>query len=195
MTASNSTDKTLVQSLKEKKEEAFRELLERYSEKLFHLALRVLRREEEAREVVQEGLLKVVTKIGTFQEDSSLYTWIYRIVLNEALMRRRARRPEREISIEDYLPRYELGIATGSAPDWAKLPDRLFEEGEVRDFVRSCVEELPEDLRTAYLLKDGEGLSEDEVCNILEISKFAMKNRVHRARLAIKKRIEDRYAR
>lgn len=198
VTASNSTDKTLgalIQGLKEKREEAFRELIERYSEKLFHLALRVLRREEEAREVVQEGFLKVVTKIGTFQEDSSLYTWIYRIVLNEALMRRRARHPEREIPIEDYLPRYELGVATEPATDWGKLPDRLFEESEVRDFIRACIEELPEDLRTAYVLKDGEGLSEDEVCKVLEISKPAMKNRVHRARLVIKKRIEEKYAR
>lgn len=193
--ASKMNEGELVLGLKERREESYRQLIEEYSDKLFHLALRILRQEEEAREVLQEAFLKVVTKIDSFHEESALYTWLYRITLNEALMRRRAGHSHQEISFEDYSPHYEFGIAVEPYSDWSKLPDRLFEKEEFRNFVRSCVDELPEELRISYHLKEEEGLSEDEVCEILEITKPAMKNRVHRARLVLRKRIEGKYAR
>lgn len=193
--ASKSNDRELVPGLKAKKEEAYRQLIEQYSDKLFYLALRILRQEEEAREVLQEAFLKVVAKIDSFHEDSSLYTWLYRITVNEALMRKRGSHSHQELPLEDYLPHYEFGYAVDEYSDWSKLPDKLFEKEEFRTFVRSCVEGLPDELKTAYLLKDEEGLSEDQVCEILEITKPAMKNRVHRARLILRKRIEGKYAR
>lgn len=193
--ASKLNEKELVQGLRKKSEESYRQLIEQYSEKLFFLVLRILRREEEAREVLQEAFLKVVTKIDSFHQDSSLYTWLYRITLNEALMRKRGDHSSQEVSVEAYLPHYEFGIAADEYSDWSKLPDQQFEKEELREFVRSCVEELPDDLKTAYVLKEEEGLSEDEVCEILEITKPAMKNRVHRARLILRKRIEERYVR
>jgi RNA polymerase sigma-70 factor (ECF subfamily) len=192
--ASKLNERELVLGLKEKKEEAYRRLIEEYSGKLYRLAFRILRQEEEAREVLQEAFLKVVTKIESFHEASSLYTWLYRITLNEALMRKRGSHSHQELPLEDYLPHYEFGVATDVYTDWSRLPDELFEKEEVRSFVQACVEELPKDLKSAYLLKDVEGLSEEEVCGILEISRPAMKNRVHRARLILRKRIEDKYA-
>ena len=193
--ASNLDEKEIVSGLMSKSEEAYRALIERYSDKLYHLALRILRREEEAREVLQEALLKVVTKIDSFHGDSSLYTWLYRITLNEALMRKRGDRSSQQVSVEADLPHYEFGIAADEYSDWSKLPDKQFEKEELREFVRSCVEELPDELKSAYVLKEEEGLSEDEVCEVLEITKPAMKNRVHRARLVLRKRIEEKYAR
>lgn len=193
--ASNLNEKELVSGLKAKSEDSYRRLIDQYSERLYHLALRILRQEEEAREVLQEALLKVVTKIDSFHEDSSLYTWLYRITLNEALMRKRGDHSSQEVSVETYLPHYEFGIAADEYSDWSKLPDELFEKQELRDFVRSCIHELPEDEKTAYLLKDADGLSEDEVCEVLKITKPSMKNRVHRARLFLRKRIEEKYAR
>lgn len=191
--ASNFDEDKLILGLKEGGEESYRQMVERYSDRLFHLALRILRREEEAREVLQETFLKVVTQIGTFHGDSSFYTWLYRITMNEALMRKRGNRSDQEVSIEAYLPRYECNMAVDRYSDWSKLPDRRFEEEEFRSFLRACVEELPENLRVAYHLKDEQDLSEEEVCEILQVTKPAMKNRVHRARLILRKRIEERY--
>ncbi len=192
--ASKSNEEVLLQGLKSGREEAYRSLVETYSERLFRLAARILGREEDAREVLQEVFLKVVSKIENFQGGSSLYTWLYRITVNEALMRKRTFSSRPEQSFEELLPRYEFGYLAEDTKDWSRLPDRSFESKEFRTLIRTCVDELPEPLKSAYVLKDMEELSEDEVCDILEITKPTMKNRVHRARLILRKRIEEKYA-
>ena len=191
--ASNINEKDLIQGLREKADWAFRELISRWSDKLYRLSLQFLKRPEEAQEIVQEVLLKVVERIDTFEGSSSLYTWLYRVTVNESLMRLRPNKGKVQVSWEDYLPKYESGIHLDNFSDWAKLPDEKFEEKEFQGFVQESIELLPDDLKSAYLLKDVEQLPEDEVCKILELTKPAMKNRVHRARLFLRKRIEEEY--
>ena len=191
--ASNISEKDLIQGLREKADWAFKELISRWLDKLYRLSLRFLKRPEEAQEIVQEVLLKVVEKIATFEGTSSLYTWLYRVTVNESLMRLRPNKGKVQVSWEDVLPKYENGIHLGNFSDWAKLPDEKFAEKEFQEFVQASIELLPDDLKTAYLLKDVEQLPEDEVCKILELTKPAMKNRVHRARLFLRKRIEEEY--
>lgn len=193
--ASNLNEKDLIGGLREKADWAYRELISRWSDKLYRLSLRFVKRPEEAQEIVQEVLIKVVEKIDTFEGTSSLYTWLYRVTVNESLMRLRPDKGKKTVSLEDVLPKYENGIHGESFSDWEKLPDEQFAEKEFQEFVRESIEFLPDDLRTAYLLKDVEQLPEDEVCKILEVTKPAMKNRVHRARLFLRKRIEEKYVR
>lgn len=185
----------LIDGLRQGREDAYRRLIEEYSEKLYRLACRILRQEEDAREVIQEVFVKVIQKIADFQGDSSLYTWLYRVTVNEALMRKRGHAAhQREESFEDLLPHYEFGYLVDNTQDWSRAADERFQGEEFRALVRRLVDELPEVLKTAYVLKDLEELSEDDVCGILEISKPTMKNRVHRARLILRKRIEEAYA-
>ncbi|MBI2067106.1 MAG: sigma-70 family RNA polymerase sigma factor [Deltaproteobacteria bacterium] len=191
--ASNLSEKELIQGLREKADWAFRELISRWSDKLYRLSLRFVKRPEEAQEIVQEVLLKVVEKIDTFEGSSSLYTWLYRVTVNESLMRLRPDKGKKTVSWEEVLPKYESGIHLENFSDWSKLPDEKFVEKEFQQFVQESIELLPDDLKTAYLLKDVEQLPEEEVCKILELTKPAMKNRVHRARLFLRKRIEERY--
>jgi RNA polymerase sigma-70 factor (ECF subfamily) len=192
--ASKPEERELIEGLKAGREDAFRSLVETYSDRLYRLGLRILHQEEDAREIVQEVFVKVLRKIAEFQEDSSLYTWLYRVTVNEALMRRRgAAGRQKEESFEDLLPRYEFGYLADNAQDWSRAADERFQTEEFRALVKRLVDGLPESLKTAYVLKDMEELSEDEVCGILEISKPTMKNRVHRARLILRKRIEEAY--
>lgn len=193
--ASKSEETELIEGLRRGREDAYRTLIDRYSDKLYHLALRILRQEEDAREILQEVFVKVLKKVGEFQGGSSLYTWLYRVTVNESLMRRRERagHPQEE-SFEDLLPRYEFGYLVDDTRDWTQGADRRFESEEFHELVRKLVDELPEELKTAYVLKDLEEISEDEVCGILDITKPTMKNRVHRARLILRKRIEKHYA-
>lgn len=191
--ASNISEKDLIQGLRKKADWAYKELISRWSDKLYRLSLRFLKRQEEAEEIVQEVLLKVVEKIDTFEGGSSLYTWLYRITVNESLMRLRPDKGKILVSWEEGLPQYENGIHLQEFSDWAKLPDEKFSEKEFQEFVQASIELLPDDLKTAYLLKDVEQLPEEEVCKILNLTKPAMKNRVHRARLFLRKRIEERY--
>ena len=193
--ASNISDKDLIRGLREKADWAYQELISRWSDKLYQLSLRFLKRPEEAQEIVQEVLLKVVEKIDTFEGGSSLYTWLYRVTVNESLMRLRPDKGRKTVSWEDVLPKYENGIHLENFSDWVKLPDEKFEEKEFKQFVQESIEILPDDLKAAYLLKDVEQLPEDEVCKVLELTKPAMKNRVHRARLFLRKKIEERYVR
>jgi RNA polymerase sigma-70 factor, ECF subfamily len=191
--ASTSLERDLIQGLRDRQDWAYRELIDRWSERLYRLAYRFLQRREEAQEIVQEVLLKVMENVETFAGGSSLYTWLYRITVNQALMRIRSGKGRVHVSWDEILPKYEDGIRIGAAAQWAKLPDDLLAQKELEEFVGHCVEQLPEDERAAYVLKDLEGRSESEVCEILEITKPAMKNRVHRARLFLKGKIEERY--
>lgn len=193
--ASHPHEEALLRGLKQKEEWAYRQLIDKWSDKIYRLAYRFLGRKEEAEEIVQEVLHKVVEKIATFQGGSSLYTWIYRIAVNQALMRLRQVKGKQFVSWEECAPEFENGIRVREVADWSVLPEELFAQRELQDFLRQCIDELPEDLKTAYLLKDVEGLSEKEVCETLELTKPAMKNRVHRARLILRERLEKKYVR
>lgn len=183
----------LVEGLRRRDERAYREVVERWADRLYHIAYRFVRRKEEAQEIVQEVFQKIVEKIDTFKGESKLDTWIYRIAVNESLMRIRSNKQHRSVSWEEVLPRYEDGIFLEKASDWSALPDSKLEERETRELVRAGIEELPEDYRAAYLLKDVEQLSEEEAGQALGISKTTLKMRVHRARLFLRKKLEKRF--
>ena len=188
-------EEALLKGLKLKEEWAFRQLIDQWSSKLYRLAYRFLGKKEDAEEIVQEVLQKVLEKIDTFHGDSSLYTWLYRIAVNLSLMRLRAMKEKSFVSWEEFAPHFQHGIRTADVPDWSRVPEELFIREELRDFLQQCVDELPEDLKTAYLLKDVEALSEEEVSETLGLTKPAMKNRVHRARLILRERLERKYVR
>jgi RNA polymerase sigma-70 factor (ECF subfamily) len=186
-------ENSLIGQLKKGSPEAFEELVASYGERLYSVALRILRNPPDAEDAVQETLLKVLKSIDSFREDSSLYTWLYRIVCNQSIMRYRQRAKRKVISIESYLPRFEHGQHVEAFVDWKDQPDGELQSHELSQFYEECIDDLPENYRLAYILKDVERLSEDKVCRILRTSKPAMKNRVHRARLVIRKRVEERF--
>lgn len=171
------------------------EELVQWSSKLFRTAYHVLHQEQDAREVVQEVFRKMLEHLDTFEGRSSLYTWLYRVAVNESLMRLRSRKSHPTVAIEDILPHYEDGVHADVIPDWSPLPDEQLATAEAQRFLQECIQQLPEEWRVAYILKDVEELPEDEVCKILEVTKPTMKNRVHRARLFLRKKIEGRYVR
>jgi RNA polymerase sigma-70 factor (ECF subfamily) len=191
--ASNPKEKDLLVGLKRKEEWAYRQLIDQWAEKMNRVAFHFLGKKEDAEEIVQEVLQKVVEKIDTFAGASSLYTWLYRIAVNQALMRLRKAKGKVFVSWEDQLPSYEHGIRIHSLGDWFRVPEDLLAQKEVQDFLGQCIDQLPEDLKVAYLLKDVEDLSEGEVCKILELTKPTMKNRVHRARLILREQMEKKY--
>jgi RNA polymerase sigma-70 factor (ECF subfamily) len=108
-------------------------------------------------------------------------------------MRIRSSKGVKNLSWEEILPKFEDGIWTETNPRWSKLPDEKLLEKESKRFIVESIEELPEDYRSAYLLKDVEQLSEEEVCEALNLTKAVMKMRVHRARLFLKKKIQEKF--
>lgn len=194
-TASDLSEARLIEGLKKKEDWAYRFLIDQSAERFYRVAFRFLGKAEEAEDIVQEVLKKVVEKIDSFEGNSSIHTWLYRITVNECLMRLRSPKNKRTEPWEELLPEYDHGIRIRETADWSNVPDNLLDQKEFQDFLKGSTDALPEDLKTAYVLKDVEGLAEDEVCAILDLTKPAMKNRVHRARLLIREQIERKYVR
>ena len=171
----------------------FEEAVDRYGPRLHSVSLRILKNPQDAEDAVQDTFLKAFQSIGSFRGESSLYTWLYRIVQNQSLVKLRQRRQRKLMPIEPCLRGFEQGNHTQSLPALGQAPDRDLYTRQLVEFLDKCIRGLPRSYRRAYVLKDVEKLSEDQVCQILGISKAAMKNRVRRARLAIRKRVKGHF--
>lgn len=190
--AADASEPTLIRRLRRGDEEAFETMVRRYGAQMLAVARRLLRNEEDARDVVQEGFLQAFRAFDTFRADAKLSTWLHRIVTNAALMRLRSASRRPEGFIEDLLPQFD---ATGHHADAiTPLPlsahDAL-ERDEVRARVRAAIARLPESYRAILVLRDFEDLTTEETAETLGISPNAAKIRLHRARQALATLLRD----
>lgn len=166
-------------------------LVERYGERIFRLARRLVGNDVDAEDVAQATLLKVLQRASEFRGESDPFGWIYRITLNEAreVFRRRSRRPA--VSL-DALP-LEVEDDGHFATPFRTLPTAP-ESGplaeEVQQCVREAIEELPDGYREAVVLVDLEGLGYPEAARMLDLHINAFKTRLHRARLHLRNRLQ-----
>jgi RNA polymerase sigma-70 factor, ECF subfamily len=187
------TESALIERLRAQEEAACEELVRVHSGRLLSVARRMLRNEEDARDVVQEGFLSAFRAIQRFNGDCRLSTWLHRIVVNAALMkiRTRSRRPEE--SIEDMLPRFlEDGHHAEPTSDWGSA-NALLEQRETRERVRAAIDQLPESYRTVLMLRDIEELDTAETAQLLGLTPNTVKIRLHRARQALAKVLEPSF--
>ena len=188
-------DRQLIARLQAGDEGAVRELVERYRSRVFQLAMHHMKNREDAEEVTQDVLLKVVRKVGAFRGDSALSSWIYRIAFNTAMSRlrtsRRARAADRE---RDRMESAQLDGADGlkvqrHAADWTRMPDELFLRAQLRESVSEAIRSLPEIYRVPVVLRDIEGLSTEEASTRLRVKDQTLKSRLHRGRLMLRQRL------
>jgi len=166
--------------------EAFRVLVERYQERAYGLALRVMRDEEQARDVVQEAFLKAYRSLDRFEGRSGFYTWFYRVVMNLCIDAKRRQPPGRTVEWDD-AHALEASAAEGSDPlDAARRsssgPARDLERAELREAIRAAIDELPDDARQTLLLREVDGLSYAEIAESLGVPKGTVMSRLHHAR-------------
>lgn len=183
---------TLIARLRRGDEAGFEMLVRRHGGAMLAVARRLVRNEEDARDVVQEAFLQAFRATGDFRAAAKLSTWLHRIVVNTALMRMRgaSRRPEG--FIDDVLPSFDT---TGHhcdpvLPIPASAAD-VVEREQLRARVRGCVERLPLAHRAIIVLRDFEDLSTAEAATALGISENAAKIRLHRARQALAALLRD----
>ena len=155
------------------------------------LALRYVRDASLAEDCVQEAFLQAFRSIGAFEGRSALKSWLYRIVVNTALMKLRARRSAIEQPVEDILPYVDRDCCRMQA-SWAEMatPHEILERKEARDLVIAKMMELPDSYRIVLLLRDIEGMSTEETARALAMTEGAVKVRLHRARAAFKMLVE-----
>ncbi|MGH0033424.1 MAG: sigma-70 family RNA polymerase sigma factor [Myxococcota bacterium] len=173
---------------------AYEWLVRSYTGRMLAVARRFLRSEEDARDAVQEAFLNAFRAIDRFEGGSRLSTWLHRIVVNACLMRLRTRRRKPEESIEDLLPRYlDDGHFASPAGPWRPDVNDQLESAEVRHQVREAIDRLPDTYRTVLLLRDIEEFDTEEAARLLEISRAAVKTRLHRARQALRELLDSQF--
>ena len=169
----------LVEEARDGSNEAFEELVRRYSERAFRAAYRVLRAEDAAEDVLQEAFLKAYKGLRRFECRSSFYTWLYRIVVNLALDRRRRDRPGTTMEWDD---RVATEVDAHADVPESENPEQAARRSEVRELVARGIQELPDGQREVLLLREVEGFSYEEIAVTMKISKGTVMSRLHYAR-------------
>jgi RNA polymerase sigma-70 factor, ECF subfamily len=184
----------LIERLRQGDTQALEALMTRYSGRVYRLAFGITRNDTDAEEIVQDVFLTLFRKIDTFERRSALGTWIYRVTANAALIKRRGKRVELEVLLEDYLPRFlEDGHREGDraflCADWSQRSDEVAQGVETRAILTQALERLPDTYRAVVLLRDLEGLSNEEAAEVLAETVASVKSRLHRARMALREQL------
>lgn len=173
-------------------DDAYNEIVNRYGEKIFRLAMRITKNPESAEEVLQNVFVKLIEKLGTFREESKLATWIYTVSSNEAFMFLRSKNKSsfKEISVEEFNSK-----DNGSAYESLQIkydgfgPDDSAINAQQQEILERAISELHEEYRIVFQLRDVEGLSNQQAADVLGLSLPAVKSRILRARNQLKKKL------
>ena len=183
-------DESLVERLKANDPGAFDEFFSLFAGRLLNFGRRMCRDSEDAKEVLQDTLLKAYQSVGSLKNTAAFKSWLFRIAANACLMRRRKSQfLEEEISIDETLP--NAGGLPGDSR-WEGVPDQVLENSEMRKFLEEAIFSLPPKYRIVALLRDVEGLSTEEVAEALSVGKDVVKMRLHRARAMLRNAIDGR---
>jgi len=194
MSATIVDEPSLVARLRAGEESAFEQLVRSTSGRLLAAARRLLRNEEDARDAVQNAFVRAFQSLSRFRQESSILTWLHRIVINEALMHLRSRAKSDQPSIDDLLPTFIAdGHQTRDTVDWSETADQALERAETAELVRRKIDELPEIYRTVLLMHDIEEMSHAEIAESLGVSTNVVKVRLHRARQALRTLLEREF--
>ena len=191
---SAAADVDLLASLRRGEVGALEALAERYGSKIYRLAFGVTRNQADAEEILQDVLLTLARKGGSFEGRSALGSWIYRITTNAALNKRRGKRLELERPLEDLLPTFKAdghraGDRTFILADWSQNPEEELLSGERRGVLERAIDSLPDHYRAVLVLRDVEELSNEEIAALLDESVSSVKSRLHRARMVLREQL------
>lgn len=179
-------ERSLIERLRDGDPGAFEAMVRRYGTQMLAVARRLVRNEDDAREVVQEAFLQAFRALDDFRADAKLSTWLHRIVVNTGLMRLRSSSRRPEGFIDDLLPDFDTtGHHANPVTPIPMTVEDAIERQEVRVRVRAAVAQLPDAYRAIIVLRDFEDLTTDEAATALGISENAAKIRLHRARQAL----------
>lgn len=185
--AAKRADAILVERVQKGDSAAFDVLVRKYQHKILKLVMRYVRDPTEAEDVTQEAFLKAYRALPKFRGDSAFYTWIYRIAINTAknfLVAAKRRPLDYNLDLQDP-EQYDMQARLKDID----TPERMMLTEEIRSTVNRAIDKLPEDLRTAIILREMEGMSYEEIAQTMECPVGTVRSRIFRAREAIDKRL------
>lgn len=185
------TDITLVRAAQRGDKHAFAQLVAKYEQRVYNLARKMTRDQQDAEDVLQETFISVFRHLDEFQGDAAFATWLYRIATNASLMKLRGRKTPL-VSLDEPMES-DAYAGDGGMPreivDWNFTPEEALLSTEVREQMDAAVAALPESMRAVFVLRDIEGLSVQETADVLGISVPNVKTRLHRARLMLRENL------
>lgn len=184
-------DRELLTRLQHGDQSAFRELVETRGPRLLSAARRLLGDEHEAQDSLQDAFIRAFRSIDRFEGRSSLSTWLHRIVINVCMTRLATRKRRAEESLDDLLPVFdEDGFRATRVEAAGASVENIVNQLENRTLIRAALEQLPDNYRTVIVLRDLEEYNTAEAAEALGVTTTAVKLRLHRARAALRVKLE-----
>jgi RNA polymerase sigma-70 factor (ECF subfamily) len=165
--------------------DAFRTIIKTHNQRLYRIARGVVRNDSEAEDIVQEAYVSAFAHLEAFRGDSSLATWLSRIVINEALGRLRKRR--RTVAMPQNPQAEIIRFPLNPSDD----PERTMAQRQILALVERATDSLPDVYRTVFVARVIEGLSIEETADLLGVRPETVKTRLHRARALVRKALDD----
>ncbi len=187
------TDEELISAARTGNKAAFTALVKRYEETVYKFSFKLCRDREKAEETFQDTFVNVFRKLDSFDGKSKFSTWLYAIVTNNCLMKRRRRKLqdlEESLEVLDHPPSSPEGKFAHEIARWEETPADVVLRKELKEVLDQAILKLPGDYRTVFVLRDIEGRSTEEAAEILEISVEAAKSRLRRARAFLREELD-----
>lgn len=185
-------DQELIGRLQRHEPDAVDQLAAVYGPMIQQLAMRYMKSWEDAEEVAQDVMMKVVRRIDLFRGDSALSSWIYRITFNTAMSRLRNSKHARPFEVlQSDIASDPLRPEPFEIPDWSGLGDESVMRGELRAAVADALTELPDVYRVPVVLRDIQGMTTEEASTVLQIKTQTLKSRLHRGRMMLRERLGE----
>lgn len=184
-------DAALIEAINSGQQNLYYDLVKRYEKKLYNFGLRVCWDVRDAEDLVQETFLNVFRYIKNFRYETKFKNWLYKIASSVCIKKKRKSKfaPERELSLEEFLPKEDSQVPT-ELPGWASAPvDQLLNQ-EISETIKKAIMSLPEKYRVVIALRDLEGFSTAETAQILNMTASNVKVRLHRARLFLRETLK-----
>lgn len=183
-------EKRLLALLKKGDQEALREIMNKYHDKLFSVANRICNNPADSEEVLQDVYMIALNKIDRFEERSTLSTWLYRITVNSALMKLRSQRTDKSnLPIDGYTAILGEDQNVLRFNEEVRSPDETLMTKEFYEQIRDSVETLPAIYQSVFFLRDVQGYSIKETSRMLHTTPAAIKSRLHRSRFFLRERL------
>lgn len=183
-------DQELIQKIAQNDQAAFRMLVDRYNEMVINVCFHFCGNKQDAEDVAQEVFIQIYKSAPNYRFEAKLSSWIYRIAVNRSLNNLRTQKRMRWFKrINDFFDEDRLNEATICDPVSPDQPDIAFSGKEQRQFIQKAIDSLPDDQKVAFMLHQFEGLSYQEITEIMQKSLSSVTSIIHRAKLNLQKKL------